>query len=163
MTDQPVAEQVREALAKRDAFLRGERITLPIVMHADHVAWGWLRSLLAELDALKADLEAAVWNLAGCDTYAMGYGLDDAHSPEIARPALESVKRLALRERALRAERDALRRVIEQPDPAVERAFRFGYRAAERAIAIDYPHITVEIDAEAVALAAFQAEREGRT
>jgi hypothetical protein len=63
---------------------------------------------------------------------------------------------------ALTIERDALRRLIEQPNPAVERAFRFGYRAAERAIAIDYPHITVEIDAEAVALVAFQAEREGR-
>lgn len=45
---------IHSALAKRDAFLRGERATLPIVTHADHVVWGWLRILLARVDELEA-------------------------------------------------------------------------------------------------------------
>jgi hypothetical protein len=55
-------------------------------------------------------------------------------------------------------ERDALRRLIEQPNPAIEAAFRAGYRADEWCV-----EELVALGHEDAAWAAFQAEREGRT
>jgi hypothetical protein len=53
---------------------------------------------------------------------------------------------------AVTIHRDALRRLIEQPNPAVEEAFRAGFREwGRRYDSCDY------------AWAAFRAEREGRT
>lgn len=52
----------------------------------------------------RAEAENLLWNLAGCETYAMGADLDIHHNKEMARPALESVRRLALEHRALKAE-----------------------------------------------------------
>lgn len=61
----------------------------------------------AALAAKYAEIESLVWNLAGCDTLAMGYAKPGEFSKELARPALHSVSKL-------RAERDQLRaRVAE--------------------------------------------------
>lgn len=58
------------------------------------------------IEELKKEQEILVWNLAGCSTYALGYGLDTPHDEEWERPALRDVKKLALETRALRAERE---------------------------------------------------------
>lgn len=50
--------------------------------------------------------------MSGCDTYAMGYGLDKDHSMDMARSALNSVKKLALRERDLRQRCEKLEAVL---------------------------------------------------
>ena len=68
----------------------------------------------AEVERYKTEAEQLVWNLAGCDTYAMGYGLDENHHPGMARPALNSVKKLALREREQRRRLEAAERVVEE-------------------------------------------------
>lgn len=52
--------------------------------------------LQAELAALRADNENLLWNLAGCNTYAMGYGLETEHDSTLARPALDAVRKMAL-------------------------------------------------------------------
>jgi hypothetical protein len=57
-----------------------------------------------ELAAKDAEIENLVWNLAGCDTLAMGYAKPGDFSKELARPALHSVSRLAAR--AEKAESD---------------------------------------------------------
>ena len=44
---------------------------------------------------LEKEQEILVWNLAGCSTYALGYGLDEEHNQEWERPALRDVKKLA--------------------------------------------------------------------
>lgn len=59
--------------------------------------------LEAENAKLKAEAESLLWNLAGCDTYAMGYGLDKEHDAKMARPALASVRRLGLKVQKLEA------------------------------------------------------------
>lgn len=45
----------------------------------------------------QAEIENLIWNLGGCSTYAMGYGLKDGHNKSMARPALEDVLKLALK------------------------------------------------------------------
>jgi len=59
--------------------------------------------LESELSRLKEENERLLWNLAGCSTYALGYGLDESHSEEMALPALNDVKKLALRSKKLEA------------------------------------------------------------
>lgn len=54
-----------------------------------------IESLLGEVERLQADNENLAWNLAGCDTYALGYGLEGEHAKELARPALNSVRKMA--------------------------------------------------------------------
>lgn len=49
------------------------------------------------LEKLKEDLEWAVWNLAGCDVIAMGHSKPFDYAKEHARPALDSVSRMAQR------------------------------------------------------------------
>ncbi len=48
-----------------------------------------------ELAEAKTEIENLVWNLAGCDTLAMGYAKPGDFSKELARPALYSVSKLA--------------------------------------------------------------------
>lgn len=50
-----------------------------------------------KLEKLKDDLEWAVWNLAGCDVIAMGHSKPFDYAKEHARPALDSVSRMAQR------------------------------------------------------------------
>ena len=64
-----------------------------------------LTSAQAALAAKDAEIENLMWNLAGCDTLAMGYAKPGEFSKELARPALHSVSKL-------RAERDQLRAEI---------------------------------------------------
>lgn len=79
-----------------------------------------------ERDAIAARLAEArewgeryLWNLAGCSTYAVGVGLDEGHAPEMALPALDDVRALALRERELRlALVDVLSRYTDYAVPA---------------------------------------------
>jgi hypothetical protein len=69
----------------------------------------WLEARLIEAEGKHAEeVERLVWNLAGCDTYAMGYGLEKDHDKAFALPALESVRRLALKEQSLRTQLSAL-------------------------------------------------------
>ena len=65
-----------------------------------------LMSAQAALAAKDREIENLVWNLAGCDTLAIGYAKPGEFSKELARPALHSVSKL-------RAERDALRAEVE--------------------------------------------------
>ena len=65
----------------------------------------------AEINRLKADIENMAWNLGGCSTYALGYGLDEGHAKELARPALEDVLKLALK---YRASRQALDKIVHE-------------------------------------------------
>ena len=44
---------------------------------------------------LRAEVERLLWNLAGCDTIAAGYGKPFDYAKDIARPALDSVSRMA--------------------------------------------------------------------
>lgn len=57
-----------------------------------------------ELERVKGEAENLLWNLAGCDTYAMGYGLDSDHDKSAARPALESCRKMALQNVELRTQ-----------------------------------------------------------
>lgn len=54
-------------------------------------------ALREERDRLLKENEVLIWNLGGCSTYALGYGIHEPHSKEMARPALEDVKRLAVK------------------------------------------------------------------
>lgn len=55
-----------------------------------------------EIKTLKALVEKQGWNLGGCSTYALGYSLNEPHSEEMALPALNDVKFLALRQKKCR-------------------------------------------------------------
>jgi len=66
-----------------------------------------LNATKAALAAKDREIENLVWNLAGCDTLAIGYAKPGEFSKELARPALHSVSKL-------RAERDALRSEVER-------------------------------------------------
>lgn len=60
------------------------------------------KELKAEIERLKKDIHDLTWNLAGCDTYALGYG--DLHEPpskDLTRPALISVMNMAIRQKSL--------------------------------------------------------------
>ena len=61
-----------------------------------------LKMVTAERDGYRSDIERFVWNLAGCDTIASGWGKPGDYNEEMALPALDSVSRMA-------SERDALR------------------------------------------------------
>ena len=64
-----------------------------------------IERLEKECAELRAEVEKLVWNLAGCDTYALGYGdLHEAPSKEWTRPALVSVMNMAIAKKALEAE-----------------------------------------------------------
>ena len=71
-------------------------------------------ALEKEVERLIKDNEVLIWNLGGCSTYALGYGLDESHDKEMARPALEDVKKLALRERSLHSDIVRLREGLEK-------------------------------------------------
>jgi predicted RNA-binding Zn-ribbon protein involved in translation (DUF1610 family) len=75
---------------------RGPYSLLPPLLWNNAYCW-------KEIDRLKALYERAVWNLGGCSTYALGHGLDEPHSKEMALPALDDVKKLALENRSLKA------------------------------------------------------------
>ena len=53
-----------------------------------------LTSAQAALAAKDREIENLVWNLAGCDTLAIGYAKPGEFSKELARPALHSVSKL---------------------------------------------------------------------
>ena len=53
-----------------------------------------LMSAQAALAAKDREIENLVWNLAGCDTLAIGYAKPGEFSKELARPALHSVSKL---------------------------------------------------------------------
>ncbi len=61
-----------------------------------------LNDLVAERDRLKAENEILIWNLAGCSTYALGYGINEDHDKTMARPALEDCRKMALQNQRLR-------------------------------------------------------------
>lgn len=65
----------------------------------------------AEIENLRADIDNMLWNLAGCSTFALGYGVDEPFAEESARPALLDVLKLAKREKHLR---EALVPLIEE-------------------------------------------------
>ena len=43
-----------------------------------------------------------LWNLAGCSTFALGYGIHESYDEKSARAALKDVLKLALKEETLR-------------------------------------------------------------
>lgn len=55
-----------------------------------------------ENEKLKKEIENLIWNLAGCDVYALGYDTDKPIAEEFARPALKTVLDLRLKYDALR-------------------------------------------------------------
>jgi multidrug resistance efflux pump len=73
-----------------------------------------LSSAQAALAAAKAEVANLLWNLAGCDTLAMGYSEPCDYSKELARPALHSVSKL-------RQERDQLRARVAAMGKDLER------------------------------------------
>ena len=73
--------------------------------HAD------LARVTAERDGYRSDIERFVWNLAGCDTIASGWGKPGDYNKEMALPALGSVSRMA-------SERDALRARVAELEAA---------------------------------------------
>lgn len=77
-----------------------------------------MSQVLAERDKLREEVENMLLNLAGCSTYAFGYGLDDPPANlNPTRAAVGDVLRLAYKERAARqlAERyaEALRKIAK--------------------------------------------------
>ncbi|MCH7604968.1 hypothetical protein IID24_03200 [Patescibacteria group bacterium] len=58
------------------------------------------------IDAKDAEIEQLVWNLGGCETYALGYDLDKEPDPGMARSALLTVRKKILE---LQASIDELR------------------------------------------------------
>jgi hypothetical protein len=72
-----------------------QRVTRPgLIAH--------IESLESQLTRLKADNEMLLWNLAGCSTFALGYGLNEPFAEEKARPAMFDVLKLAKREARMR-------------------------------------------------------------
>jgi hypothetical protein len=67
------------------------------------------RAIISATANLRRELEEAVWNLAGCDTIASGWGKPFDYDKSMARPALDTVSRLAADRDALRLEVAALR------------------------------------------------------
>ena len=62
-----------------------------------------LARVTAERDGYVSDIERFVWNLAGCDTIASGWGKPGDYAKSMALPALDSVSRMAADHAALRA------------------------------------------------------------
>ena len=54
-----------------------------------------IHSLRRENENLREEMEILAWNLAGCDSYTMGYGLDSEPDRGKARPALLQVLQMA--------------------------------------------------------------------
>ena len=71
-----------------------------------------LKMVTAERDGYRSDIERFVWNLAGCDTIASGWGKPGDYNEEMALPALDSVSRMA-------SERDALRARVAELDATI--------------------------------------------
>lgn len=74
-----------------------------------------VHSLLDDWERMSKDIENLIWNLAGCSTFALGYGLDEPYAKDMARPALEDVRKLALREKQMR---EALEKIVVQEQTA---------------------------------------------
>lgn len=68
--------------------------------------------LVSEVERLKKSNERYLWNLGGCSTYALGYGLDEPHDKEMALPALEDVLKLAKEKAELEKEIERLKEYI---------------------------------------------------
>lgn len=64
-------------------------------------AWNNHARLTADNAKLRAEVEILLWNLAGCSTYALGHGLEEDHNEEMARPALNETRAMALRNKKL--------------------------------------------------------------
>lgn len=60
------------------------------------------KRLQAEIEKLKAENEVMLWNMAGCSTFALGYGIDEPFDESRARACMFDVLRLAKREKRLR-------------------------------------------------------------
>ena len=52
----------------------------------------------------QAEIEDLIWNLAGCSTFAMGYGIDEPFDQSKARAAIHDVLKLALKYRTAKAD-----------------------------------------------------------
>lgn len=65
--------------------------------------------LEAERDKLRTEVEVLIWNLAGCSTFALGYGIHEPFDKEKSRPAMTDVLKLALREEKFRKSLEAIR------------------------------------------------------
>lgn len=100
---------VRVAMRKRNndalalaAALEAERRGNRALREADDESWSEVLKLRDQLGIARIEIDRLVWNLAGCDTYASGAGLDKPHNADLARPALDNVRRLALERHRLR-------------------------------------------------------------
>lgn len=65
-------------------------------------------------DEKQEEIEKLVWNLAGCSTYALGYGIHEGHNKSIALPALDDVLKLALKEEKERKRAEKLEGAIKE-------------------------------------------------
>lgn len=72
---------------------------------------------------LREEIEILGWNLAGCSTFALGYGLDEGHDKEKARPAMSDVHKLALKARGLEANNVKLWGVVERLRECLDGAY----------------------------------------
>jgi len=73
--------------------------------------------LLAEVDHLQAEVEELVWNLAGCETFALGYQLDMEPHKDMARPALLTVREQI---KKFTTQLDRQREVLEKARDAIK-------------------------------------------
>lgn len=71
----------------------------------------------ANCERLAKDNENMLWNLVGCSTFAIGYGIHEPYAENLAHPAMKDVLQLALKSEAqestLRRYREALERIAE--------------------------------------------------
>lgn len=65
-----------------------------------------------QIDFYKKEIENLVWNLAGCNTYADGFGLDIEHNKEMARPALDAVRKMAIENQKLKADCEIMKKAL---------------------------------------------------
>lgn len=95
----------------------------------------------AGYDNAKKEIENLTWNLAGCDCYANGWADPvEGHAKELERPALISVRKMALQKKELETKLQAAQDTIEKEQAArndykmrFERAMERAQAAEERA------------------------------
>jgi hypothetical protein len=75
-----------------------------------------INELKQENNNLKARIERYLWNLGGCSTYALGYGLDESHDKEMALPALDDVLKLAIKNKELMEDIKCLKRKLSRTE-----------------------------------------------
>ena len=103
------AELERDRLGAELEELQGSHDLNQIASDALNDLRADLSRVTAERDGYRSDIERFVWNLAGCDTIASGWGKPGDYNEEMALPALDSVSRMA-------SERDALRARVAELD-----------------------------------------------